>query len=172
MRRIIYTLGHSNRSLEEFLDILRHYSIEAVADVRRFPSSRKFPHFNKDNLRRSLISEGIEYHWFGELGGKRGYIPGAEKYKCFRAEGYRNYVALMQTEEWRRAFNELVSLATNKVTVVLCAERIPWRCHRKLISDALLARGFVVIHIIDKGKEYQHRLTKCAKIVNGKLEYL
>ncbi len=158
--------------MEEFLEILKHYSIEAVADVRRFPSSRKFPHFNKENLKRSLALKGIEYYWFGELGGKRGYVPGAEKYTCFRAEGYRNYVALMQTEAWKKAFDELVELAINKITAIVCAEKLPWRCHRKLISDALLAKGFTVIHIIDRDRKYKHKLTKCARIIDGTLEYL
>ena len=154
------------------MKLLRRYSIQVVADVRRFPSSRKFPHFNKENLKKSLRGIGIEYHWFEELGGKRGYVRGAERYRCFKAEGYRNYAALMQTKEWKAAFGKLVELASNKITAIMCAERIPWRCHRKLISDALLAEGFTVIHIIDENKVFQHKLTKCARIVRGKLVYM
>ncbi len=170
--RVIYTIGHSNRSINEFMDILKTFGIEVLFDVRRFPTSRKYPHFTKENLERALRNIGIEYYWMKEMGGYRGHVEGAEKYKCFRAEGYRNYAAWMETNTWKEAFRRIVSIARRKRSVIMCAERIPWRCHRKLISDALLAAGFRVIHIIEADKTYEHKYTKCARIVNGRLTYV
>ncbi|MHA1609469.1 MAG: DUF488 domain-containing protein [Candidatus Njordarchaeales archaeon] len=171
--RIIYTIGHSNRSIEDFISILIYYKISTIIDVRRFPTSRKFPHFSRENLVKELSRVGINYVWLGEkLGGLRGYVRGAKRIKCFRAEGYRNYAAYMQTEEWKKAFEKLVELAQKSLSAVMCAERIPWRCHRKLISDALLVRGFKVIHIIEKDRIVYHKLSKCAKLENGQLVYM
>jgi len=170
--KIIYTLGHSNRSIEEFLGIITKYGIRVVFDVRRFPSSRKFPHFNRENLEHTLRRRGVEYYWMENLGGYRGYVKGANKYKCFRAQGYRNYVAWMETNTWRIDFQRLVKVASKAISAVMCSERIPWRCHRKLIADALLVEGFKVIHIIDADRIVEHKLTKCARIVNGKLTYI
>ena len=168
----IYTIGHSNRTIEEFIEILKKYKIEIIFDVRRFPTSRKYPHFSKENLKATLEGNRVEYIWLKDLGGLRGYVKGAEKYKCFRAQGYRNYAAWMQTDAWKNAFRILVKKALEKTGAVMCAERIPWRCHRKLISDALLARGFRVIHIIEIDRIYEHKYTKCARIVNGVLVYV
>ena len=170
--KIIYTVGHSNRSIEEFLTLLKKYDIRVLVDVRRFPTSRKFPHFTRENLSVNLNKHGVKYLWLKNLGGYRGHIPGAEKYRCFRAQGYRNYVAWMHTDEWKSDFRKLVELALTNICTIMCAERFPWRCHRKLISDALLAEGFKVIHILDKDKTYIHKLTKCARIINGKLQYI
>ncbi len=171
--RIIYTLGHSNRTFKAFLEILKHYDIQCVIDVRRWPSSRKFPHFGRDYLLMNLPRHGIEYVWLGyALGGKRGYVKGAEKYRCFKAEGYRNYAALMESREWKEAFDILMLIAKSKLSAIVCAERLPWRCHRKLISDALLVNGFKVIHILGINNTIEHKLTKCAKVLDGKLMYI
>jgi len=172
-KKLVYTLGHSSRSIEEFMSIITTYNIKYVIDVRRFPSSRKFPHFNRQYLQEELAKKNIRYVWLGLfLGGKRGYVPGAEKFTCFKAQGYRNYVALMNTDEWKRAFNILKIIVRKGTTVILCAERLPWRCHRKLISDALIAEDFEVIHIIDTDRIIPHKLTSCARIIDGKLTYL
>ncbi|MEX0568689.1 MAG: DUF488 family protein [Candidatus Njordarchaeota archaeon] len=171
-KRVVYTLGHSNREWGEFVDILKKYRIDIIADVRRFPSSKKFPHFNKDTLQRALGNIGIGYIWLKNLGGYRGYIKGSEKYKCFRARGYRNYVAWMQHDEWKKDFSNLVNLCSKNIVAIMCAEKFYWRCHRKLISDALLALGLDVIHIINLHKTIPHKLTKCARIINGSLVYI
>jgi len=172
LRNIVYTVGHSNRTLEEFIELIARYSIETIIDVRRFPKSMKYPHFSMENLKRSLSERNIGYLWLEDLGGYRSKILGADKYQCFRAEGYRNYAAWMQTEKWKRAFRILIEHALRENVAIMCAERFPWRCHRKLISDALLAEGFVVIHILDFDRTYKHRLTKCARIVEGRLVYI
>ena len=170
--KVIYTIGHSNRTIGEFIGILKRFKISVLFDVRRFPTSRKYPQYTKENLQKTLQKEGIRYFWMKDMGGYRGRVKGAEKYRCFRAEGYRNYAAWMQTPTWRKAFKKLVNIAIKATSVVMCAERIPWRCHRKLISDALLAEGFKVIHIIEIDKTYEHKYTKCARIINGKLTYI
>ena len=170
---LIYTIGHSNRALGEFLDILKNFNIKLIIDVRRWPSSRKFPYFSKEVLRKELSKHGIFYVWLGySLGGKRGYVKGAERIKCFKAEGYRNYAAYMKTEEWIQAFELLVMVAKRYISALLCAEKLPWRCHRKLISDALLVKGFNVIHILNKNKVIKHKFTKCARVIGGSLIYV
>lgn len=134
--RTIYSLGTSSRGQEEFIHLLKTYGIEAVVDVRRFPTSR-YAHFGKDNLRVLLESEGIEYLYMGrELGG-------------YRRGGYETY---METEEFDRAISTLEGIGRRKITAFLCAERLPWRCHRRFIGSALMERGWEVIHIMDEGR--------------------
>ena len=139
---IIYTIGHSNRSLEEFLSLLDHYGIGLVVDVRRFPTSRKYPHFSRESLEAALSSRGIGYAWLGDLLG--GYRKG----------GYRAY---METEEFRRGLERLLELAEGRRTAIMCAERLWFRCHRRFIADALVAMGHEVVHIVEPGREYRHR---------------
>jgi uncharacterized protein (DUF488 family) len=143
----IYTIGHSTRSLEEFLDILKNYQIELVIDVRRFPSSKKFPHFNKDNLQEELTKNNIQYVHFPELGG-------------YRKEGY---LAFSQTEEFTTAIKKLLELIDDKTAAILCAEKFFWRCHRKYVSQYLAELGYHVTHILDKENVYEHKLSEDLK---------
>jgi len=138
----IFTLGHSTRSLEEFLEILKSFKIELVIDVRRFPSSKKFPHFNKENLEKELRKEKIEYLHFPELGG-------------YRKEGYENF---SKSEEFSEGVKKFVEIAKEKRVAVLCSELFWWRCHRRYIANALAEKGFEVIHIFDKEKTQEHKL--------------
>jgi uncharacterized protein (DUF488 family) len=132
----IYTLGTDRRSEEDFVEILFAYGIQALIDVRSFPKS-KIPYFTKENLAGLLVREGIEYHFLGrELGG-------------FRKGGYVAYVV---TDDFARGIDLLESVAFGKNSVIICAERFPWKCHRKWISRELQKRGWEVDHIIDKGK--------------------
>ncbi len=135
--REIYTVGHSNLPLEGFLELLEAWGIEAVADVRRFPTSRKHPHFSRENLEPALRGAGIEYVFLGEELG--GYRPGG-------------YEAHMATPEFRQGLGKLEGLARAKRTAIMCAERDPRGCHRRFIAEALLKRGFRVIHILGKDK--------------------
>ncbi|MCE4599991.1 MAG: DUF488 family protein [Desulfurococcales archaeon] len=174
MPRILYTLGHSNRSLEEFKKILTDYNIEAIVDIRRWPTSRKNPHFNRETLEKTVEKLGITYHWMGDtLGGYRRMTPEASRIKCFESNGFKAYAYYITTDAraWR-ALEEIADIAGRKTTLILCSERLPWRCHRKIVSDWLLWRGFKVIHIIDPGHETPHKYTNCAKIVDGRLVYL
>jgi uncharacterized protein (DUF488 family) len=143
----IYTIGHSTRTLEEFIDILKHYKIELVIDVRRFPSSKKFPWFNKENLEQELSKNQIDYIHFPELGG-------------YRKEGY---LAFTQTEEFSAATKKLLELINNRTAAIVCAERIPWRCHRKHIANKLTKLKNQVVHILDKENVYEHKLSEDLK---------
>jgi uncharacterized protein (DUF488 family) len=140
MVRRIWTLGHGNRSLEEFLELLKGHHIELLVDVRRFPTS-KWPHFRSEDLRKSLERRGIEYTHMPGLGG-------------FRTGGY---VKHMETEEFRQALEELLRIARHRRIAIMCAERLFFRCHRRFIADALVARGWEVHHIIEKGRVQLHR---------------
>ena len=135
----IWSVGHSTRTIEEFLEIIRFYRIKTVVDVRRFPSSKKFPWFAREELSYALQKEGIEYIWLGDrLGG-------------FRRGGYENY---MKKEEFLKGIEELEEIAKLRKTAFLCAEKLPFRCHRRFISRFLQERGWKVYHIIEKGRLY------------------
>jgi uncharacterized protein (DUF488 family) len=132
----IYTLGTSNRKIEEFLEILKEYKIEVVIDVRRWPTSKLFPHFKKENLEKFLAENDIEYFHFEKLGG-------------FREGGYEDY---LKTKDFKEALKELIKIAKKKKLVVICAEKFPWKCHRAFIARELENKNFKIIHIIEKGR--------------------
>lgn len=172
----VYTVGHSNRTLEEFLDILKYLGVEVLYDVRSFPKSRFVPHFSKEHLSRAVEEAGLSYIWDGRLGGFRRFgrdVRDVGIAGCFRSEGFRAYATYLTLNPvGREAADELALLSGRKATAIMCRERIPWRCHRKIISDYLIARGFTVLHVIEKERVVQHRLSKCARIVEGELRYV
>ena len=137
----IYTLGTSNRSIEEFLEILKEYKIEIVIDVRRWPTSKLFPYFKKENLEKFLAENKIEYFHFEKLGG-------------FREGGYENY---LKTKDFKEALKELIKIAKKKKLVIICAERLPWKCHRAFIARELENKNFKIIHIIEKGRIWNQK---------------
>lgn len=169
----IFTLGHSNRPWPEFLHLLRAYGIEVVADIRAFPSSRRYPHFSQENLKAALEKEGIGYVWLGkELGGYRKKGLGkASPNTAWDSPGFRNFADHMLTEEFQNGAERLLRLASEKKTAVVCAERLWWRCHRRLLSDWLLAQGHRVLHILDFGKVVEHELPRFARIEAGRVIY-
>lgn len=134
----IYTLGTSNRSIEEFLEILKAYQIKTVIDVRRWPTSKWFEHFKKENLEKILAENSIEYFHFEKLGG-------------YRAGGYEEYT---KTKDFKEVLKELIKITKAKPTVIICAEKLPWKCHRAYISQ-VLEKKFEIIHIIEKDKIWQ-----------------
>ena len=157
----LYTIGHSNRPAGGFLSILEEYEILAVADVRRFPSSRAFPHFNREVLRGLLEERGIEYEWFEAIGGRRhGKVDEKSPNTALISAGFRNYADYMMTDAFRVAVGKLLDLGNRKRTVILCAEKLFWKCHRRLLSDYLVARHVSVLHILDHGNVQNHNLTK------------
>lgn len=168
----LFTIGHSNHSLEQFLELLRQHEIEALADIRRYPSSRTFPHFKRDNLREEREASGIEYLWIEELGGRR---PRAEDFDSpnmgLRNESFHNYADHMLTDEFQNAMNKLEDIAGAKRTVIMCAESVFWRCHRRLVSDFVVANGGSVQHIFPNGDAKPHTLTAEAKVENEILTY-
>jgi uncharacterized protein (DUF488 family) len=166
----IWTLGHSNLPIESFLERLECYEIAAIADVRRFPGSRRQSQYSKDVFPSSLAEHGITYRWFEALGGRRRPSPGSSN-TAWRNTSFRGYADYMGTEEFQRALEQLLEFAREQRTALLCAEVLWWRCHRALIADVLRLRGVQVIHVLDLGKTVEHPFTSPARVVEGQLTY-
>lgn len=166
----IWTIGHSNSSAGEFIAALHTHRVEAVADVRRFPGSRKHPQFGGPALAESLAVNGIAYAWLAKLGGRRRDDPGTQQLG-WRNASFRSYAAFMWSEEFAGGLVELVNIAQAMPTAVMCSELLWWRCHRALISDALRFLGFEVVHIMREGAGKPHPYTAPARIVDGELAY-
>ena len=166
----LWTIGHSTRSADEFLQLLAKYDIQVLADVRRFPGSRKYPHFNEEALRESLTAAGIEYVPMTELGGRRKARPDS-KNTAWRNESFRGYADYMETVEFQAGIDRLLALAQRKRTAVMCSEAVWWRCHRSLIADYLKVRGVDVRHILSETKIEEHPYTSAARIQKGRLTY-
>jgi uncharacterized protein (DUF488 family) len=167
----IWTIGHSTRKIDIFISLLRENEIKAVADVRMYPGSKRYPQFNRENLARSLGDAGIRYEHFPELGGRRKAKPDSQN-TAWRNEMFRGYADHMETEEFAKGVKRLVDLAREAgPTAIMCAEGHWTKCHRGLISDYLKARGVEVIHIVDLAKTEPHPFTSAARIVNGELTY-
>lgn len=168
----LFTIGHSTHPLDRFLALLAQHHIELVADIRRFPGSRKFPHFNRDSLASSLPEGGIGYQWFETLGGRRKNKGSSESSNLgLRNESFRNYADYMATDEFREGVRQLVGEAEQKQTAFMCSESLFWRCHRRLVSDYLLAKGIAVQHIMPSGDLRPHTLTSGAKVEGGEVTY-
>jgi len=171
----MYSIGHSNRSLEEFLALLKSYALEVLVDVRAIPSSRKWPHFSRDPLNLSLKRNQVKYLWMGpELGGYRKASDGAGKRspnRGWKSGGFRIYADYMSSERFLEAAIRLVEIAQKKRTAIMCAERDYRRCHRQLISDYVVSRGHTVLHIVAAGDHVNHELTEFAQVESGILTY-
>ena len=166
----IWTIGHSTLSIGEFLSVLTSFQIELLVDVRSFPASRRYPHFNKEELRTSLTAVGIDYVHMPELGGRRKTRLDS-KNVVWRNQSFRGYADYMETQAFREGAAQLLERARDRRTVIMCAEAVWWRCHRSLIADYLKADDVTVIHILSEGKSEEHPYTTAAQIVNGKLSY-
>ena len=166
----IWTIGHSTRTLEEFLALLGEYRIEAVADVRRFPGSRRYPHFANEAMAKSLPEHGIGYQWIPKLGGRR-KVHRDSPNTAWRNASFQGYADYTASAEFAEGLAELLALAATTRTAMMCAEVVWWRCHRSLVSDVLKFRGIEVIHIIDAKHTTLHPYTSPAHIVDGKLSY-
>jgi len=164
----IFTIGHSTRSIEALIAMLRENGVARLADIRRYPGSRKHPQFSKESLTASLSTEGIAYEHFVDLGGRRRPRPDSPN-TVWRNDQFRGYADHMATPEFRRAVELL--LAVSPVTAVLCAEAVPWRCHRNLLADELTRRGVDVIHILDAGVTRPHTMNPAARIEGEALIY-
>lgn len=167
----LWTIGHSTHAIEKFLDLLASQAIECLADVRRFPGSRKHPQFGQDNLRQSLAAAGIDYVHFPALGGRRsGRLPDSPN-GAWRVEAFNTYADYMLSAEFEQTLTELTSLAAARRTAIMCAEALPSRCHRRLISDVLTARGWRVLHIMTVRRVEEHRLPEFARAEGGMVTY-
>ncbi len=159
----IYTVGHSNRSLEELMELLRAAGIKSLVDVRAQPGSRRFPWFNGDTLRAAVEEAGMTCHWAGkQLGGRRTLVPGSAN-SALSAPGMRAFADYMDTELFRKSAAQLMTLACKCPLALLCAERLPQDCHRSLIADFLCLQGAKVLHLINPGEIIVHQLTPAAR---------
>ncbi|MGH7719576.1 MAG: DUF488 family protein [Gemmatimonadaceae bacterium] len=165
----LYTIGHSTRPLDEFIELLRREGIERLVDVRAFPASRRYPQYNREALQTALQEAGVEYSHRPALGGRRTPRPDSTN-TGLRNSGFRGFADHMETAEFRGALDELLAMAVRQRVAVMCAEAVPWRCHRSLISDAAVARGAEVFHILDAGTG-EHRLTGVATVADGLVRY-
>jgi uncharacterized protein (DUF488 family) len=169
----VYTLGHSTRDLAEFSRVLQAHEIRLLVDIRAFPMSRRYPHFNRDHLELWLPEIGTEYLWEKDLGGRRGQQMPRDKSPnvALRVEAFRNYADYMLTPPFQQAVDRLVERAARQRTAIMCAEHLYFRCHRMLVSDYLVSLGHRVLHILDEKPPKEHSLTKEARVVEGKLVY-
>lgn len=167
---MLWTIGHSTRSSEEFMALLSAHAIRRLIDIRRYPGSRRYPHFHSDALAKRLVEAGLGYEHMPALGGRRATTADSIN-KGWKNAGFRGYADYMQTEEFQRALEELMVQGANLRTSVMCAEAVPWRCHRSLVADALVTRGWDVHHILSPDRVQIHRLTSFAVIQGDRLNY-
>ena len=167
---MIYTIGHSTHPEKEFIALLKHYKIQTLMDVRTIPKSRWNPQFNSAVMQKSLAAAGIEYVHEPDLGGLRKPLKNSIN-AGWENEGFRGYADYMQTPQFETALNRLIELSKKKVIAVMCAEAFYAKCHRKLLSDALLVRALEVIHIISEKQTVPHELTPFAKVEGHQITY-
>jgi uncharacterized protein (DUF488 family) len=159
----LYSVGHGTRSAKTFLSLLHSFKIEHLADIRSYPGSRRHPQFSRKNLQATLKKESISYTWFPDLGGFRREGLGSESpHTALTSNGLRNYADHMATDSFRSAVKKLRTLAQTGPTCFMCAETLPQKCHRLLLSDYLLMMDLQVIHILDKENTTVHRLSRWA----------
>jgi uncharacterized protein (DUF488 family) len=184
----IWTIGHSTRAIDDFISLLKENEINLLVDVRAWPGSKRYPHFNKDALAESLNAHGIRYEHFPELGGKRKSRPDSRN-TAWRNASFRGYADYMETEQFQKGVERLLAFTRSDglssrrnerdrgeavipcSTAIMCAEAVWWRCHRSLIADYLKAQGVEVLHILVANRVEPHPYTSAARIVNGELSY-
>jgi len=172
----VYTIGYDLRSIDEFLEIIKHYEIGRLIDVRRWVVSRRLPAYSSESLKNTLESVGVEYVWLPELGGYRRFGVDVDDHgvaSCFESPGFRAYATyITMNPSVKPILMKLVDLVSEKTSVLMCREKNPYVCHRKILADYLVAKGFRVIHIIDLEKTIIHKLSKCASVIDGELRYV
>lgn len=166
----LFTVGHSTRSLEQFIGLLSREGATHLVDVRAFPTSARYPHFSQPSLERAIIDTGGRYSHLPSLGGRRRGRRDSHN-TLWRNASFRAYADYMETREFSEALDDLLGLAQLEPTAIMCAEAVPWRCHRSLIADAVVAKGIPVYHILDSGTQ-QHQLTSFARVdSSGRVRY-
>lgn len=166
----VYTVGHSTRSLPELVASLRAHGVELLVDVRRFPGSRRHPHFSRESLERALPASGIGYLWLEGLGGRRSGRAGSP-HTAWKVGGFASYADHMETDEFREAAAVLLDRAREATAAVMCAEALPERCHRRLLADWLTVHGAEVIHILDETRTRLHEIPDFARVEGERLIY-
>ncbi len=167
----IWTIGHSNRTSSEFIELLKQAGVQFLVDVRRFAGSRRQPQFQQEALRQALSEAGIGYRHLESLGGRRTRRDPQSPNFAWRVESFNAYADHMQTDEFLAGLAELEELARTHPTVIMCSEAVPWRCHRRLIADALLVRGWTVLDILSAGQTKPHSLTEFARVDGTRVTY-
>lgn len=167
----VYTFGHSSRSIEEFISALHSYDISLLVDVRRFPGSQRNPQFNSDALAGELDQHGIGYRHLEALGGRRSYSLADSPNNAWENDSFQSYADYALTDAFQTALDELVALAEDDVPLIVCAETVYWRCHRRIIADWLIARGYDVVNIYDADRADDHELTRFVEIANERVTY-
>lgn len=168
--RTVFTVGHSNLTLEAFVEKLQAHGVRGVADVRRFAGSRRLPHFNAENLAVALPAIGLDYVACPLLGGRRKGRE-ASVNAAWRNASFRAYADYMQTEPFREGLERLMAEAAARPLAMMCAEAVPWRCHRSLIADALIVRGWTVWDVMSATKRSLHKLTPFARVRGTEITY-
>ena len=168
---VLYTIGHSTRTIDELIAALAAHQIQILADIRAFPMSRRLPQFNRESLEQTLPAAGIDYRWMKALGGYRKKTLEESPNIALRNQSFRNYADHMLSLEFEQSITELLALAENSRTAYMCAERPYFRCHRMLVSDWLVAHGHQVLHIDASGPVKPHALMAEARIIDGRLIY-
>jgi uncharacterized protein (DUF488 family) len=167
-KREIWTIGHSTRTLDAFIALLKSFGIQHLVDIRTFPGSRRYPHFNREILSKALQDEEIRYTHMVELGGRRKPVPDSTN-TAWRHPSFRGYADYMETPTFATAIEKLKEFASTEAVAYMCSEAVWWKCHRALVSDYLKAHGWTVCHIMDEGKSQEHPYTKPAREAQGKL---
>lgn len=170
MNNTIWTIGHSTRPIDEFIKILKIYNIEKLIDIRTIPRSRTNPQFNKDELEQELLANGISYLLEKQLGGLRPRSKNSPN-TAWKNKSFQGFADYMQTDSFQKALSNLIEMASSTRCAIMCAEVLPWRCHRSLISDALMINGFEVIEIFDDHTSRNHKLTSFILVENGNITY-
>lgn len=168
--KTVWTIGHSTRTLEKFLEMVQSFKIEMLVDIRSYPGSRRYPQFNKEALRISIPGNNIQYIHLKELGGRRKANPDS-KNTAWRHSAFRGYADYMETDDFKEGIKALEKIAIKQRTAYMCSEAVWWRCHRSMVSDYLKVHGWKVMHIMDVDKEQEHPFTAPARILNGELNY-
>ena len=171
MTGTIWTIGHSNHAWEHFQSLLERQSIKALADVRRFPGSRKHPQFGGDAMADTLRKAGIDYTHYQALGGRRQRTITNSPNTAWRVSSFNYYADYAATAEFEQALQSLAETASRQSTAMMCSEALPWRCHRRIIADVLLARGWTVLHILDRNAPKPHTLPDFAQVFEGQVTY-
>jgi uncharacterized protein (DUF488 family) len=167
----IYTIGHGNRPLDEFVTLLKLHEVSCLVDVRAFPGSRRHPHFGREALEASLAAAGVRYVWEGKaLGGRRRARPDSP-HVAMRNESFRAYADHMESGEFHEGIGRLLAISAAERPAIMCAERLPWQCHRYMISDYLVATGVGVLHVLDASSPRPHTLRVEARLTAGRLIY-
>lgn len=169
----IYTIGHSTRDLADFSRVLQAHDIHLLEDIRAFPMSRRYPHFNREHLEMWLLEIGSDYVWEKDLGGRRNQQMPADQSPnvALRNPSFKNYADYMLSTRFSEAIQRLIERSEKENTVIMCAEYVYFRCHRMLVSDYLISSGHTVYHILDEKPPTSHKLSQDARIIDGKLIY-